>query len=190
MAGASAICVAQQARELRKRTLPPDPDPILSAPRITTAPRANNTPTTPSTARCGSRPNKLPATIARTTCTANAAATPTNTWPGRYLVPNTRLANAVLSGSSATKTMPKTVARTARFIAVLSLRPHRDGQETSARQLSLRPKASLSTSNNRAPGAGPAGQHVDIPARSYSPSLPATITPPRAPGTVAARRQR
>jgi hypothetical protein len=32
MAGASAICVAQQGRELRKRTLPPDPDPILSAP--------------------------------------------------------------------------------------------------------------------------------------------------------------
>jgi chromosome segregation ATPase len=33
MAGASAICVTQQGRELRKRTLPPDPGPILSAPR-------------------------------------------------------------------------------------------------------------------------------------------------------------
>jgi hypothetical protein len=34
MAGASAICVTQQGRELRKRTLPPDPGPILSAPLI------------------------------------------------------------------------------------------------------------------------------------------------------------
>jgi hypothetical protein len=33
MAGASAICVTQQGRELRKRTLPPDPGPIPSAPR-------------------------------------------------------------------------------------------------------------------------------------------------------------
>jgi hypothetical protein len=28
------ICVTQQGRELRKRTLPPDPGPILSAPPI------------------------------------------------------------------------------------------------------------------------------------------------------------
>ncbi len=33
MTGASAICVTQQGRELRTRTLPPDPGPILSAPR-------------------------------------------------------------------------------------------------------------------------------------------------------------
>ena len=36
MAGASAMCVTQQGRELHKRTLPPDPGPKLSAPLIQT----------------------------------------------------------------------------------------------------------------------------------------------------------
>jgi hypothetical protein len=34
MTGASARRVTQQGRELRKRTLPPDPGPILSAARV------------------------------------------------------------------------------------------------------------------------------------------------------------
>jgi hypothetical protein len=47
---------------------------------------------------------------ASTTCTANAAAAPANTPPARYRVLSTRLASPELSGSSATKTVQKTIA--------------------------------------------------------------------------------
>ena len=46
---------------------------------------------------------------ANTTCTANAANAPAITPPARYRVPSTRLASPELSGSSATKTVPKTI---------------------------------------------------------------------------------
>jgi putative Ca2+/H+ antiporter (TMEM165/GDT1 family) len=67
----------------------------------------------------------LPTATASATCTANAAAAPANTCSGRYRVLSTRLARAVLSGRSATKTKAKTVAMTARvagtsFLAILA----------------------------------------------------------------------
>jgi hypothetical protein len=46
---------------------------------------------------------------------ANAAATPLNTQEARYRAPSTRLASAVLSGSSAMKMIGATVAIRARF---------------------------------------------------------------------------
>ncbi len=55
-----------------------------------------------------------PAATAITTWTANAAATPVNTHAPGYFEPSTRAEIAVLSGNSATKIRPKTVATTAR----------------------------------------------------------------------------
>jgi hypothetical protein len=72
-----------------------------------TAPSRNSAATTSSRTRWGSRLSRLPA--------ANAGATPENTYSGRYRDPSTGLASTVLSGSSAGKMMPKTVAMTAMF---------------------------------------------------------------------------
>src|SRR5580692_11523946 len=72
--------------------------------------------TTTSSVRCGSRDSRPPAKTARQVCTANAAATPAKTGRGRCRVPSTRLANAVLSGSSAGNTSVNATAHTARLI--------------------------------------------------------------------------
>jgi hypothetical protein len=85
-----------------------------SARSTSTAPARNTTATTICTILCGSRPRRLPPATASTACIAKAAAVPANTPIGRYLVPSTRVASPELSGSSTTKTVPKTIAAMSR----------------------------------------------------------------------------
>ncbi len=69
----------------------------------------------------GSRLISPPNRTATTVCTRNAAATPIQTSSGRYRVARTSVAMNVLSGSSTTKIVTKTVAARARSMAHASL---------------------------------------------------------------------
>src|SRR6202453_81859 len=76
---------------------------------IQIAPPRNNPALAKSITDLGARVSSPPATTDRVTCTAKAAATPSQTWPGRYRVPSTSDANKDLSGSSARNVTAKTV---------------------------------------------------------------------------------
>ncbi len=80
------------------------------------APAANTAAARLSTSRCGSRLSAPPAATASVTWTANAAAAPVNTNPGRYRLLRIRQASTVLSGSSAGSTARKDVIATVKLI--------------------------------------------------------------------------
>src|ERR1700689_3891085 len=76
---------------------------------IQIAPPRNNPALTKSITAFGARVSSPPGATDKVTCKANAAATPSQTWPGRYRVPSTSDANKDLSGNSATNVTAKTV---------------------------------------------------------------------------------
>src|SRR5580693_1525229 len=127
----------------------------------------NSAATTASSVRCGSRGSRPPATTARQVCTANAAATPAKTGSGRCRVPSTRLANAVLSGSSAGNTSVNATAQTARLIDATpyQARPRPGVHTPPARQL-LTAAEGLAQRGTTAPRPGHralAGRPDDVP---------------------------
>ena len=62
---------------------------------------------------------------------------------------------------------------------LLFVRPRRTREDPGTAACTVQPKVSLSTpATGRAPGTGPAGQHVGIPAESYSPSHRRGYRPP------------
>src|SRR5690606_29739046 len=67
--------------------------------------------TTAATTFAGSRLSAWPNSAATTTCTANAALTPSRTARAGYRVVSTRVATSVLSGSSTAKTSANAVAK-------------------------------------------------------------------------------
>ena len=137
------------------------------------APRRNSSPTMAVRTRCGSKVRSEPAATAMTTCVRNAAAIPVDTHGQGNRVPSTRLATAVLSGSSPTKMRPNTVAMTAKS----SIGPSRVGGrnpapclfEHAGRQPWLSgPNARPAGGPTLDTGRGTARQYVDIQSRDYS----------------------
>ncbi len=68
----------QKLLEEGSRTAPSSSSSSFCSSSIS-APARNSAPTTPSTQRCGSSDSRLPAAMARATCTAKAAAIPAKT---------------------------------------------------------------------------------------------------------------